>query len=516
MAKRGKERRRAKHAHGTPATPAAPGGPAAGLVIAALLLTAAAYAPAFDNTFVYWDDHLYVLESELVQPAESDLTDVFAHTTLNNYHPLTILTWRWNAVDCADCMFRYSARSFIVGNVLLHLANTLLVFFLTFRWAGRRVFVGLFCAAVFGLHPMHVESVAWISQRKDVLHVFFVLSGLLCYDRFLDGRYAELRRPGRTWLAASLGLFVLACLSKATAVVFPLLMLLLDFWRNPTDSAPAALRETFAPRKLAATAPFFAVALLFGWMSLDLQGGGDFYGWIARPASDTTGSAINTFDVFTLLQRIQFASYGFCIYLVKLVAPAGLSPWHPYPAVQEYARGASFRFAPIAVIGILCGAIWSLRRGKLLAFGVGFYFLALAPVLQFVSVGVALIAERYTYLAYIGPAFVAGTALSQWAEQRSIRNRRVSIYALTAVISILWLVQTRRQVDVWQDSVTLWTRVIERYPEPSWPYETRADYYAVMADYWAQPGGNAELALDFARKAEADRAVVRRKQVRNE
>lgn len=485
---------------------AAASGPAA---VALLVLTA--YAPAWDNTFVYWDDHLYVLANDLLRPAETRVADVFSRVTLNNYHPLTILSWRWNASECEACFFTYAARPFVLGNVLLHVFNSLLVFLLTYRLGGRSVFVGSFSAVAFGLHPMHVESVAWISQRKDVLHVFFLLCGLISYDRFLDERYAKARRHGWTWLAATFGLFILACLSKGTAVVFPLLMLLLDFWRNPTGSAGRALRETVAPRKIGEAAPFFAVSLLVGWMVLDLQGGGDFHGLLEQPGAAPVASAITDFDVFPLLQRIRFASYGFCMYLVKLVVPAGLSPWHPYPSAYESEHSPGFWLAPVAALGILAGAVVSMRRGKLLAFGVGFYLAALAPTLQLVTVGVAIIAERYTYLAYVGPTFAIAVSLSRWAERRP-RARRAWIYALASLLTGVWLVQTREQVDVWQDSEALWTRVIAQYPDQGWAYETRADYYAAMALYWGGEGDDPARALAYSRKADADRAALRKLQ----
>jgi len=508
MAKPRKRRRRAPRRGPQPKPPLE--APRAAFPIAVLLLllaTFAAYASAYDNTFVYWDDHIYILFSDLMRPAETDVADVFRQVTFNNFHPLTTLTWRWNARECAECLFVYDARPFLIGNVLLHALNSLLVFLLTWRLAGRNFFVGLFSSVLFALHPMHVESVAWISERKDVLCVLFLLGGSISYDRFLDGRYADERRPESGWLAATFVCFLLACLSKSAAVVFPLLMLVLDFWRNPTASPIRALRETLEPRKLAVVAPFLAISLVFGLLALQVQAGGNFYGLLAPDPTRPAGSALNDRDVFSWVQRIQFAGYGFCMYLVKLVAPTGLSPWHPYPVSHSYWP------TTFAAFGILAGVAWSLRTGKLLAFGVAFYLFAMAPTLQFVSFGVAIIAERYTYLAYVGPAFVIAVWLSRWAAQRNRRNRTVAIYAFTAILAAVWGVQTHRQVDVWQDSESLWTRVIERYPEQPWPYETRADYYSAMAEYWVQVGG-AERALEYSEKADADRATMRKLQAR--
>ena len=490
MSRRGKARREAR----TPPRLARAAAPAALVVLVVL-----AYAPALDNGFVYWDDQNYVSRSAMVDPGQTSLADVFTHSTLKNYHPLTILTWRWNAEPCADCAFGYPPRAFVAWNLVLHALNSLLVFLLTWRLSGRNAFVGLFSATVFALHPMHVESVAWISQRKDVLSAFFLLAALIAHDRFLEERYAAPRRAGLGWLGATLGLFLMACLSKPTGVMFPLLMLLLDFWRNPEGTPLEALRATLAPRKLAEAAPFFALSLLFGLVALDLSGGGDFHGLLPEAGGDPNPSALRG---FTALQRAHFASYGFVTYLVKLVAPVNLSPWYAYPVEQDYHRSSVYGWTLVIAIGLLAVTAWSLGRGRLLAFGVGFYAIAVAPVLQVVAVGWALMADRYTYLPYIGPAFVIGTWLSRWAGERP-RRRWPRVHALTAVVAVAWVAQTRQQVDVWHDSEALWTRVIELYPDEVLPYTSRGNYYLWMAEYWRR-AGDVDRHQHYQRKAEAD------------
>ena len=133
---------------------------------AIVLLTLCAYAPVFDNAFVDWDDHTYVVQNDLVRSSESGLDDIFRGVVSHNFHPLTILTMRWNSNECVDCVDGISPRPFLLANVGIHVLNALLVFLLTYRLAGRDAFVGSFCAAVWALHPMHVESVAWISERR--------------------------------------------------------------------------------------------------------------------------------------------------------------------------------------------------------------------------------------------------------------------------------------------------------------------------------------------------------------
>src|SRR5438132_6301020 len=177
---------------------------------------------------------------------------------MNNYHPLTMLSLAWNVSA------PLSPRPFLATNVALHALDTLLVFWLAFLLGGGHIAVAAITALLFGIHPMHVESVAWVSERKDVLYAFFFLAAAIAYWLHLGG-------GSRRLLPLAFALFVLACLSKGMAVVFPLVMVLLDVWKRRPPLAWRAVLEKL---------PFVAVALLFGAIALDVQAGGDFHGWL--------------------------------------------------------------------------------------------------------------------------------------------------------------------------------------------------------------------------------------------
>src|SRR6185295_6514813 len=163
--------------------------------------------------------------------------------------------------------------------------------------SGRRILPAFFAALLFGIHPMHVESVAWISERKDVLYCFFFLAACITYWRYLEKRAAP-------WLLATFVLFVLSCLSKGMAVVFPVVMMLLDFWKR---------RPVLEARSLIEKAPFFAVALLFGLIAMNVQAGGDFHGAFTRVDKGLKGLA-DTLPV-TPLQRLTLPCYGYLMYV---------------------------------------------------------------------------------------------------------------------------------------------------------------------------------------------------------
>ncbi|HNM26352.1 MAG TPA: hypothetical protein PKL15_13015 [Saprospiraceae bacterium] len=278
-----------------------PGGLWAIWIPAILLLVYFAYQPALQNDFVNWDDPTYVTENPLLlRPTPENKAALWSQPVSLNYHPLTMLSLAWN-MDPA----KPKARPFIATNIFLHVCNTALVFLFAYFLSRRKLLVAIFTALLFGIHPMHVESVAWVSERKDVLYTLFFMAALLSYLRYV-------RRGGWGWLAATLGLFVLSCLSKAMAVSLPLVLLLIDFyegrlWQEGKIVWRAVLEKI----------PFLVISLLFGVKAVEIQSAG----------------AIGDFQAFSLIQRIAIASYGFLFYLYKLFVPP--------PMVTTWGRGGA-------------------------------------------------------------------------------------------------------------------------------------------------------------------------------
>jgi hypothetical protein len=468
------------------------------LTIAAgiLAITYFAYQPALDNDFVDWDDNVYVVENPLVRNKQVPTSQIFKEVVSLNYHPLTMLSMRWNANECKDCVYGISAKPFISWNLYLHLLNTLLVFFLAFRLSKENLFTAIFSAVVFALHPMHVESVAWVSERKDVLYVFFFLLGLLSYDKFLQGRYSSSQKTDVKWLFLALIAFVLSCLSKAMAVVFPLLMILMDMYRNPEMNGVKALKQSFSTKKILEYVPFFGIALFFGLMAMSVQSGDDFGGFFAKTGIE---KAVNEFDTFSLLQRFQFAAYGFCMYIIKFFAPTGLCTFHPYPTQAEYDSSPVYWGFFVLALAIGALTVFSLRKTKLFVLGIGFYLFTVVLVLQFVSVGVVIMADRYSYLPYIGLAFMLAMSVENYIP-KSIRS---VFYGIAGIAAVFWFIQTKSQVDSWQDSESLWARVISIYPGQEQPHSIRGNYFGKMASRAAEKNDIKTQNMYMA-KAEAD------------
>jgi tetratricopeptide (TPR) repeat protein len=422
-------------------------------LIGLAVLTFLAYRGGFQNEFIDWDDHVYIENNYLVtQPSWQSVKEAFRSSVALNYHPLTIISYIWNAAVWGS----QDATPFIVTNVVIHLLNVWLVFYFIKQITSRNYFVSLVVAVLFAIHPMRVESVIWTSERKDVLYGFFFLLGLISYLRYLD-------QAERKWFIISFVCFVLSCLSKAQAVVFPVVLLLLDYWKNRPLSTKLLLEKS----------AFWVVAVGFGLIALSIQAGGNFYG-----LTQTVGVQKSALDlkVFSATDRLIYAGYGFMMYLVHLFYPLNLSGFYPY---QENTPEANRYWMGLVVFGLTAAAtVLSLRRTKLFGFGIGFYFVTVLLVLQFISVGAAIMADRYTYLPYLGLFFVLAMLLDQLA--RISASSKYLAWGLAVGFSAFCFYQTTQQVKVWHDSGTFFGQIIKNYPTDHRAYTTRGRFMGLQ------------------------------------
>lgn len=399
-------------------------------VLVIILTTVIVYMPVFDvgKEYTNWDDEIYVVDQPLAQSLEwKNITAMFDtdNAVAANYHPLTMLS-----LAVTREVFGTSARAQAGVNLLLHLANAFLVLVFMRQLSPDKSMVGVLVALWFAIHPMHVESVAWISERKDVLYTLFLLIALLAY-----GRYIRTQHIGMLMLA--FGGFVASCLSKAMAVPMVVAMVLMDYYH----SRPVELRTVV--EKL----PFLLVALWIGLTAIALQKG-----------------AISSYETLTLVQRFAYAGYGFVMYWVKMILPIGLSAYYPYPATAHTGvLSAWYYLMPVLALAIMIVPVVLVQRQpearRVVIFGMGFFVLFVALVLQFVSVGHVVMADRYTYVPYIGSLFILA-----WGVQWLLERQRTLALTLCGALSVLFAVQTARQVRVWKNSETLWSSVIAQYP----------------------------------------------------
>lgn len=309
--------------------------------------------------------------------------------------------------------------------------------------------VAAIVALFFGIHPMHVESVAWVSERKDVLYTFFFMGALVAYYNYLD---AEGKNKIGLYVFITI-LFLLSILSKAMAVVLPVVFLLIDYYKGRKLDIYVILEKT----------PFFLLSFIFGYMALRIQ---------------SEGAAIAKYETFTLLERLAFPAYGIIVYIYKLFVPTHLSCFYPYPHLVEGHLPTLFYVCPLIILLVFVLILWSLKKNKILAFGFLFFSITIALVLQFISVGQVILAERYSYIPYIGLLFPVAMTYD-WIQQQT--DKKFSVYKQLSMLVLIvfailcsWL--TFERTKVWKNSDVLWTDAIKKFPDSEAAYRNRGSY----------------------------------------
>lgn len=420
-------------------------------------ITALCLSPMLKNGFTNWDDDFYVLNNLLLRGP--DWKGIFWQPVVSNYHPLTVISLAFNYRISGTDAFSYHLFNFI-----LHIINTGLVFYFIWLISDKKIWVAVLSALIFGIHPMHVESVAWISERKDLLYSLFFLAALIQY-----WRYIQTGKMLRYWLCFLL--FVLSLLSKPAAVILPLVLFLLDYWKN----------RAYSTKLLVEKIPFFLGSVIMGILTLYIQ----------------SQKAVAGLDLYPVWERVFFACYGIMIYSFRFIFPLTLSAFHPYPDTHQL--GPVILLSPLFVggLGIL---LWYFRKNKLVIFSILFFIVNLLLVLQLVAIGNTLVAERYTYMPYIGLAFLGAMWLNNYISKAGQKYGWVAVGIITFVFGLL----TFQRTKVWHDSITLWTDVLSHYPNRPVPCTNRANAYFQMA----MDPAHASEANDYYAKALEDCRVA--------
>ncbi|MFA7283052.1 MAG: tetratricopeptide repeat protein [Candidatus Omnitrophota bacterium] len=427
-------------------------------LVALIIIVSAAFLPSLGNGFVNWDDQLYVTENSAVADFSfSGAERIFSSFFAGNYQPLTIFSYSLDRLFSGLNPYGYH-----LTNLILHLLNCLLVFWL-FYLLSRLETVGLLTAVFFGLHPLRVESVAWISQRKDLLYAFFFLAALIFYLYYLRKDKKE-----RLYYYLALGSFLCSLLSKAMAVVLPLVLMATDYFIG-RPKGESRIRDKI---------PFFALSVIFGAVALM----GQYSDGAVRP--DMPGGAWGMLSV---------PFYAVFFYLQKIFFPAGLSCLYPRNDIH---LSFGFFLLPAAYV-VICILLFLLNKGrKKIVFSNLFFLICLLPVLQFVPLGETMVADRYTYLASAGISYLcaAGLVFLWGAGKRYPGAARVVIIATLVFLSGSMVFMSRQRCRAWHDSLTLWSDVLEKYPNAAMAYHNRAIAYNENKEY-------PEAILDFNRAA---------------
>jgi len=406
-----------------------------------VVVTLAVYWQVLDNDFVHYDDGVYVTENIHVNKGVTfdGLTWAFTSSHSSNWHPLT---WISHMIDCQ--LYGLSPRGHHLTSLLFHVANTLLLLLILVRMTGS-LWQSSFVAALFALHPLHVESVAWVSERKDVLSTFFMMLTVWAYILYVKKR--EVRR----YLLVVLS-FVLGLMSKPMLVTLPFILLMLDFWplgrfchihesRNEVTGQQTNERLNIF-RLLWEKVPFFALAVVSSIVTLIVQ---------------ERGGAMKLLNPYSLQTRIINAFVAYIEYIVNMIWPVELAVLYPHPGNSlPLWKGV---VAGLALVLITILVIRKAREIPYLAVGWLWYVITLIPVIGIVQVGSQAMADRYTYITLIGLfviiAWGANDLLSKWP------HRRISFGTLAVILLPILIVLTWKQVQYWENSITLFKHTLK-------------------------------------------------------
>jgi protein O-mannosyl-transferase len=424
------------------------------------------YSAVRDFDFVNWDDPTYVLENPRVLAGLTWANVWWALTTAHSpyWHPLT---WLSHMLDVT--IWGPAPGPAHVVNLLIHALNSCLVY-VVLRVATRAVWPSLVVAAVFAVHPLHVESVAWIAERKDVLSSFFILLTMLLYVWFV-------RKRTLVSYVFMLLCFAFALMSKPMAVTVPVLLLLLDIWPLQRLDWTAAPRQW--ARVIAEKLPMLVLALVTMAVTVLVQ---------------RDIGAMASLELLPWSARVTTALVGYVWYLRLIVWPTGLAAFHPLSAWPL----STVVMSVTAIVALTALAFRVRANRPHVLVGWLFFLIGLSPVIGLLQAGEQAVAERFVYLPLLGIVVAITWEAAAWLGSR----KTLAAVAVCSVIAAEAVV-ARAQVPAWTDSLTLWTRTIEATGGSSRAYENLAQAQRERGDY-AAALGNYRRALDLA-PAGADR-----------
>jgi tetratricopeptide (TPR) repeat protein len=404
--------------------------------IGILAMVVGVYLPSLQYAFYpNLDDGRLILNNPVVTNFPEHATQIFTEFVYGLYHPITTLSF---VMDYQ--LFGTDPFGYRLHNLLLHLINCILVF-LFVKNITQNKNISLFTSLLFGLHPMHVESVIWISERKDVLFTLFLLLSLITYQKNKISQRVYLK-------ILVFVFFLLSLLSKATAAVLPILLVLLDYLTE----------KKFTWKYIWIKWPYFLTSLVFGMVNIKAQNSIDFIQPIAYN--------------YTFLQLISLPVYAFVWYISQLFVPIGMAAKHLYPRVLENQIAVTYYLGWIGII-LVAFVAYKFRKNKLFIAGILFYASSILLLVKIIPTGNDIVSERYSYVPYIGLGIAVGSIVIPWLEQKK-DYFMISFFALLAMV---WGVFTFQQSKHWENETTIWSRVIETEPELPLAYFERGKSY---------------------------------------
>ena len=417
------------------------------IILGLIVITFLCFRPGLDGEFTNWDDDRYVKENVLIQ--QGSWGEILTEYYMGNYHPLALASYALEYKIWGANPYVYK-----LTNLILHILNTLLIFLIAQTLTRRNLLASAMAGFLFALHPMHVESVTWISERKDVLYALFFFAAWYAWILYRNANQTK-------WYLAALLLFVLSCLSKGMAVTFTGVIVLTDL----------ILQKTLRISDIKYYIPFAAVSVFFGVVAIFAQQEAGF---------------IYLETQWSYAEKIALAGYAFLLYLWKMILPFRLAAFYPFPEKIAGNLPAVLWLAPVLVASILWLS-WYLRKHSYwFLLGPWFFAITIVIVLQILSVGEAIAADRYFYVSSAGFCIALGMGYAWLYQEGSKKNSMLKPLTGIAGVGIIagLSLLTYQQTQIWKNSLTLWTDTISKYERvPIAHYNLGVTYGLEQQDY---------------------------------
>jgi protein O-mannosyl-transferase len=406
-----------------------------------LIVTFIAFYPSLSNGFTNWDDEAMVTDNWMIKNLSGETVIRFFTTIHQNlYQPIVLLSF-----SIEYYFFKLDPRPYHTTNLILHLLNCALVFWLILLLSGN-AHVACLTALLFGVHPLRVQSVAWVVERKDLLFSFFFLLSFISYIYYRE-------KAGMKYYGLSLGLFLLSLLSKVMGAMLPLALLLYDaLYQKKLDRA--AFLEKI---------PYFLLSLAIVLVTIPQQA--------------------NKSLMPCILHNIIVAAYIVFLYIAKILALVGLSFFYQYPASLKAHIPPLLSIFPFLVLALLWALYAARRYSRTVTFGGFFFLITIFPVIQIIPIiGYEIIAERFTYIPSIGVLYILSEAFFRLYERQG-RALRILLTIVLVVIIGLSSVITWQRCAIWKDSLTFWNDTLKRNPDTAVAHNNRGTYYFDKKEY---------------------------------
>jgi len=409
-----------------------------------IVISVLSFSNSIKNNFVNWDDDILVLNNDDIKSLKKDnFSAFFSNYYVGHYHPLTMISY---AIDYG--IGELKPKVYHIHNLILHILNSILLLLIFFHFF-KRIDIALLLVLLFAVHPLKVESVSWISERKDLLYSFYYLGGILSYLYYLkNDRKIK-------YIILCFILFILALLSKTSAVTLPVILLLIDYYYKPKAFLKSILEKI----------PFFIVSIAFGIFTI----------YILKESD----AIYDISDKYNFVDRLFLPFYAIAFYIVKLFVPFDLSASYFFTEKINGLLPWYYYASPIVIVIAIFLIKKTKEIRKELIFGFLFFLISIFLFLQILPSGRVIVADRYAYIPYIGLLFIIGKLFLLKTENKKGKKNKRTYISIIVIFIIVFIFQTRERNKVWQNGETLFTDIINDYPKNSIGYVNRgiAKYY---------------------------------------